>query len=160
MGTSNHSMYAGFKNTLRDFNGFAELFLRDDAGQKLLALYQGIDQSKAVHPSNPGIFRMRFIDYLLAQEEILTKLSVDERSFLQATCVRNMVERVEKYDGELPIDSVFLIIVRISYMDNPEFTAYAKEHSKTMCFINEGMMPFLDAGEAAELDAAINIQWW
>jgi hypothetical protein len=157
--TSNTSMYAGFKNTLRDFNGFAELFRRDDAGQKLLALYQGISQGEAVRSSDSYIFRMRFIEYLLAQDEILTKLGVEERSILQDTCVRNMVERVQKYDGELPTDSVFFVIVRISYLDNPTFTNYAKEHGKVMFFINEGLMPLMEEQEIAEFDATINIQW-
>jgi len=48
--TSSQSMYAGFQNTLRDFNGFEELFRRDDAGQQLLALYQGIDQGRYCVP--------------------------------------------------------------------------------------------------------------
>ena len=123
---SNQSMYVGFQNTLRNFNGFAELFRRDDAGQKLLALYQGIDQEKAVHSSDSYSFRMRFIEYLLAQDEILTKLSVEERGLLQDSCVRNVNERINKYYEQLPLDSALFVIVRISYKDDPAFATYIR----------------------------------
>ena len=156
---SNHSMYAGFQGTLENFNGFAELFQREDAGQKLLALYRGIDQGEAVSSSDSYILRMRYIEFLLAQNEVLTKLSVEERNVLQTACIHNVNERVQKYYEQLPLDSPIFLIARISYMDNSVFIAYAEEHSEIMFFLNTSMMLPLTEAELAEFEAAINIQW-
>ena len=157
--TSNQSMHAGFQNTVENFNGFAELFQREDAGRKLLALYQGIDQSKAVRSSELPYFRTMYMEYLLAQDEILTKLSIEERSALQTACIRKVSERMQKYDDQFPTESGLLIIARISYMDDPVFTAYVKEHGHIMLLVNTGIMPQLNETELAEFKDAIDIQW-
>jgi len=102
---------------------------------------------------------MRYIEYLLAQEEILTKLSHEERSILQSARIRNMNERLEKYHEQLPLDAAFFLVVHISNMNDSVFAAYVQEHTKIQAFLVMGMMPRLDEEEAADFEAALNIEW-
>ena len=156
--TSNTSMYAGFQTTCENFTGFKELFKREDAGRKLLEKYRGIDYEEVVNSQDSYALRMRYIEYIMSQEEILTKLSVDERNELKDICVKNAVERYEKYREQLPLDSVLLLIARISNMDNPAFSDYVKENEKIQSFIIDGMLVSFSEEEFNDFMSFVNIQ--
>ncbi len=138
--TSNTSMYAGFQTTCESFNGFKELFKREDAGRKMFEFYQGINYEDVLTSNDSYALRVRYIEYIMSQEEILTKLGVEERNELKDICVKNAVERNEKYREQLPMDSVLLLIARIANMDDPAFSEYVNDHEKVQNFIKNGML--------------------
>ena len=102
--------------------------------------YQGINYEDVLTSNDSYASRVRYIEYIMSQEEILTILGVEERIELKDICVKNAVERNEKYREQLPMDSVLLLIARIANMDDPAFSEYVNDHEKVQNFIKNGML--------------------
>ena len=155
MVTSNTSIYAGFRETLDSFIGFKELFSRPDAGRKMLEFYESIDFENVVDSSDTVFsLRVRYLEYIMAEEEILTQLTSEERSRLKAVCVENLADRVNKYSDRLPVDSLLLLTARLSYTDDPGFKAYVGEHPLLYGFLKDGwLLDFTEADLQDLLDA-------
>ncbi len=78
--TSN-SLQRGFNKATANFNGFQELYSRSDAAKQLVKIYNKMD-AKAMDsnwtPNKVGsyTFSFTYIEIILAQEQILSKMTV------------------------------------------------------------------------------------
>jgi len=151
--------YLGFLQAVSDFNGFTELFTRQDAGVKMLTFYQGLDYDEVVESKdNPYILFVRRIEYLITQKEILSKLSIEQRASLKATCVNSYNGRYEKYAGMFRPDALLLILTQITYMDDHVFAEYVDTHGgRIRIFLKEGLLISPTEEDKAVLCAALGI---
>ncbi len=115
-----------------------ELFEREDAGVKMVEFYRGIDFRKTTRSPDFSSSRAQYIEMILARKEILSKLSLEERSEFKSFCVNSLVERSNMYTDEINGLTLFNIIVHISNMDDLRFNKFVKEDEKLNMLINEG----------------------
>lgn len=105
-----------FMHAYNDFNGLRELLSRNDAGEKLIAYYQGIDPS-GIDPNWGPIkkgaftFSIVFIEVLLAHDNILARLTKSETNTL-------LTELLKKQEYKISHPEVYSII-------GVQFNAYA-----------------------------------
>lgn len=137
--TSNESMYAGFKKTCTEFYGLQELFKREDAGGEIFELYKNMTFSEVKQSDKYPIFRLKYLEYILSQEEILSRLTIEEREELKNVCINGMIEKYHKSDT-LYADSTLLVIARIMNIDNAEFIIYKESHPKVNAFVEMGVL--------------------
>ncbi|MDY7040242.1 MAG: hypothetical protein SVX38_05200 [Chloroflexota bacterium] len=143
-----NSMQQGFDAVVSRFNGLQELLKREDAGSKLLARYRKMDPETGenwtpLRSSNSSL-DFTFIEMLLAQDDILSKLTPAERRDLLAVSL----EMVRSKQKHADIYSLFgqertaLIMGRILQMEN--FDAFNRKVQE-----NETLQVFLGDGEFA-----------
>jgi hypothetical protein len=89
----------GFEKISANFNGFSELFEREDAGTELLKLYQefGLDVFKK--SENINVFYDMCIDIVIAQPIFLEKLDQKEETHLIKESVNKLSERQKMGDS-------------------------------------------------------------
>ncbi|MDR1736121.1 MAG: hypothetical protein LBR85_04525 [Oscillospiraceae bacterium] len=156
--TSNESMYAGFMKTRKEFNGLEALFKREDAQKILVGKFLKVNLKELANGADDfSILRLRYLEYILAQDEILKSLTPEERQILTDTCQKMIAEKVEKYKDVFSIDSTLLIAARIQVLDNPEFAEYAQSNKKIKYFIERGVQPYLEVEEVEEILQILNI---
>jgi hypothetical protein len=118
------SSQAGIEAIQRDFNGISTLLTRPDAGTLLLDHYQMTDindvQEKAtLIEQGEFVTRVKYLEIILAQPDILSRLSAEERTLLLQEA---MVKRDEKvalgtYYGYTSIESIALLAGRILQLE-------------------------------------------
>lgn len=97
-----------FEHAYNDFNGLREILGRNDAGQKLIAYYQGIDPGAYDpnwEPVMKGAFTTSivFIEVLLAHESILDRLTKSEAKTL-------LTELLKKHEYKILHPEMYSII--------------------------------------------------
>jgi hypothetical protein len=119
----------GFDRITSNFNGFIELYKRDKAATVLLEHYRKI---KSEHLNNPDLLDIRYknmrgkfvidldnIELLLAQNEILLKLTDNEKILLAKECIQKHDEKCKNNDlfGIDNIHSTVLILGRLLQLE-------------------------------------------
>lgn len=92
----------GFEKVSANFNGFSELFKREDAGTELLKLYQEFDlnsfkNSKGIGKTN--VFYDMCIDIVMAQPIFLEKFDQQQEAYLIKESVNRLSMRQEMGDS-------------------------------------------------------------
>lgn len=139
MGASNVSMYSGFLDTCAQFNGLSELLERDDAAVKLKDIYIQSRLDKIISSDPYSTLRMRYLEYIIAQDEILFSLSKAERSALCDACVNRFESVRNDYEGYLPPDSTLLIASKILSVDDADFKELIEEYPSIDTFNQYGI---------------------
>lgn len=137
---SNESMYSGFLDTCEQFNGLAELLKREDSPQKLAEIYTQGKLDEIVSSDSYSILRMRFLEYTIAQDDILFRLSESERASLCKACIGRFESVRKDYEGHLPPDSTLLIASKILSVDNDNFKKLVKEYPGIDAFNHYGLL--------------------
>lgn len=143
MGASAVSMYSGFLDTCKQFNGLSELFKRDAAAVKLKDIYIQNRLDKIISSDPYSSLRMRYLEYIIAQDEILYRLSEAERSALCDACVNRFETVRNDYEGYLPPDSTLLIASKILSADDADFKELIKEYPGIDTFNLYGICDFV-----------------
>ena len=114
-----NSLQQGFDYILEMFNGFDELFDRDDANSELIKLYQQMDPDSVSSISEPvdrGEFmaQFTFIEITIAQYQLINKLTREEVTILLSACLEKYYWKSDSesfgWIGEM---STLAIIARI-----------------------------------------------
>jgi hypothetical protein len=119
-----HFSQTGIEAVQRDFNGLSTLLTRPDAGGLLLERYQTIDlndvqEKLTLIEQGEFAVRMKYLEIILAQPEILAQLSAEERTLLLQ---ETMVKRDEKlallaYYGYMGLEPTALLAGRILQLE-------------------------------------------
>jgi hypothetical protein len=121
-----NSLQLGFDHVKDVFNGFDELFKRENTNTELKKIYQGMNPANVDTISDPvsrGAFmsQFTFIEITLAQYQLIDKLNEDEGKTLINLCLNkyNIKSSIPSYTwvGSM---STLAIIARILYTANYE----------------------------------------
>jgi hypothetical protein len=99
---AHNSIQAGFNYMKNKFNGMLELLDRPDVASVMIKLFKTTDSNWILEEPNPGNsfgFRVSFLTMLLAQDEIVNRLSESERKQLYEETVKkyNIIAKNEKF---------------------------------------------------------------
>ncbi|MBR5714789.1 MAG: hypothetical protein IKX58_08450 [Clostridia bacterium] len=147
---SNESMYSGFLDTCEQFNGLAELLKREDSPQKLVEIYTQGNLGNIIPSDSHSILRTRYLEYTIAQDEILFRLSESERASLCKACIDRFESARKDNKDATALDSTLLIASKILAADNDDFKELVKECPGIDAFNHNGM---LDAETAERLES-------
>lgn len=150
----NHAYY-GFLKQTEYFNGLQELFSRPDAGQKLYELYRNVSFANVLKTDQFPSFRVRYLEYILAQESVLSGLDASTRQDLVKTCIENVHLKMNKYPRVFSIEPTALIAGRILQKDNQEIADLIEGNEALRDFLVSGQSPNLTAEEWGETLNAI-----
>jgi hypothetical protein len=151
--TSNVSMYSGFMDTRKQFNGIAELFKREDAASKLIEVYTTSKLSDITSSDSYSTLRMKYLEYMIAQDEILLSLTKSERSELLEFCINRFDTVRKEYDSFFPPDSTILIVSKILTEDNASFKELVEEYPGIETFNRDGV---IDQGTLDSIETIID----
>lgn len=127
-----NSYNQGLDTLNAQFNGFQELYTRKDRAKELILFYRNIDYKSVVNSTDPYyIMRLRFIDYYIAQDEILSILSKEERDELLDITVNTLSSKSEGYSDIFSGDSTLYLAASIMIIDDKdlETTIYADDEN-------------------------------
>lgn len=137
---SNSTVYDGFLRTLGEFNGLQELMKRADAPQKLLELYAKATPDKVKVDGESDALRMRYLHYIIAQDEIIDGLSKEQRKQLLDECMKKVEQYYTDFRDEFALDPALLIAARICLKDSEKFRTLADEEPWINGFAKSGVL--------------------
>lgn len=143
-----NSLQMGYDYLKSIFNGFGELEKRSNTGALLLDEYQKFDPSNIknydTHLEKGGFSsKMRYIEILLAQKPILSKLDVKTKEKLIENCIFNYekIEELTEYYTTFNLLTPTLILGRILEVDNlPEYVAQKTVDKNLQKFVDYSML--------------------
>ncbi len=106
----------GFERISANFNGFSELFEREDAGTELLKLYQEFDLEsfkKSNGKEKTNVFYDMCIDIVIAQPIFLEKLELQQETYLVNESVNRLSMRQKIGDSSYRQRTTAVILSRI-----------------------------------------------
>jgi hypothetical protein len=149
--TAFNNMQMGFEQNKNDFNGFLELFKRKDAGKELISFYSKINPGEVMSmKSNLDkgnfMFRIFYLEILLAQKDLLSTLNQEEQRILLTECLEKIQEKNNALYSRFQTQTTYLIMTRIlilnqfsTFMDN-----YRHNQSEYDWFVNGIVLPSTD----------------
>lgn len=95
---SANNLQAGFSALLNNFNGFNELINRRDAAKELLLAYQKLNVRDlspdwSLEEKGSFTFKYTYIELLLSQTQILSKLNNQEKQLLRQEAVKKFEQK-------------------------------------------------------------------
>lgn len=117
---SGDSPYEGFLELVKEYNGLQALTEREDAGAVVLSYYENIDIKDWKKEEKSYATKMRYLEYILGQKEVLQRLSVEERTGLFELCRENLSERKKKYPKVFHEEPTKKIMQNIYLLDSDE----------------------------------------
>ena len=151
---SNSTVYKGFLRTLGEFNGLQELMKRTDAPQKLLELYSKATPDKVKVDGESDVLKMRYLHYIMAQDEILDGLSKEQRKQLLDECMKKVEQYYTDFRDEFALDPALMIAARICLKDSESFRTLADEEPWIVGFAEGGI---LLSGNRDEIIRALDV---
>lgn len=137
---SNVSMYDGFQNTRNQFNGLNELFKRTDAGSELVSVYQSVNSKDVLENDPYPTLRVKYLEYILAQDEILQTLTKDEKEKLCTFCLEKLEKQYSDEKQPFYIDSTILVLARIYAIDSADFMKLVESSPNLGMFLKNGVL--------------------
>ncbi len=113
-----NNLQDGFNQVSTEFNGFQELFKREDVGTVLLAIYaktKPADVQKEKDLISKGLFEQRlfFIEFILAQRTVIEKMTESEIKSLLKETILKTEEKAKLEFSTFNKQATSLIAVRI-----------------------------------------------
>lgn len=96
-------VYEGFEQAIDVFNGLQELLTREDAGVELLEYYKNCNLDEWEKT------KRKYLEYIIARDEILKSLSNSER--------KELSEIIQKHGKDYLLETAQLIVDKIAVMD-------------------------------------------
>lgn len=127
-----NSYNQGLDTLNEQFNGFRELYSRKDLAKEIILFYQNIDYKSVVNSTDTYFtLRLRFIDYYVAQDEVLFVFNEEERNELLDATVKALESKSQSFSDTLSIDSTLYLVAGIMKIDDKELevTIYDDENS-------------------------------
>ncbi|MBA7546866.1 hypothetical protein ES705_39267 [subsurface metagenome] len=119
-----NSIQQGFDHIMNMFNGFDELFTRENANIELIKVYQeinpeGVYDFSELADQGAYMTQLTFIEITIAQFQLINKLTAEETETLIEVCLDKYYDKSEipsySWLGEM---SVLAIMARILYSQN------------------------------------------
>lgn len=141
----------GFEQNKKEFNGFQELFHRKDAGKELVNLYSEINPGelklmKSDLDKGNFMFRIFYLEILLAQNDLLNTLSNEEQKNLLSECLDKAREKSNYLYSSFQTQTTYLIMARILLLNhfNPFMERSQLNQSRYDWFVKGIMLPSKD----------------
>jgi len=144
-----NSPVKGLEKITNDFNGLRELQSRDDAGDALVQFYSKLDLDKLLATDKYPSLRLQFLEYIIAQPSILSKVS--DRKALLKHAYKMAELKQNKYSGKFGITSTLFIMAHVLDMDYPEISEKIKNHDIVSHFLETGNIKESHKGEWDEI---------
>lgn len=136
----------GFTSVSSSYNGFTELFRRDDAGTVLLKKYKTIYPEKVKEKStgaSRGFFiaNLSLFEIVLSQDSIISKLSKNEKRELINEAHSKFLSKIRLAENYslLGISTTPLVMGRVMKMDQfPELTELVSENISVAKYLETG----------------------
>lgn len=104
------------------FSGSLELLQRNDAAKELLFYYKDFDYGEIAKSNDPGFtMRVRFFNYYMSQESIISKLTAQEREDLLEVCKNHIMTINENYADIFSTDSIIYLAACVLQADDVAF---------------------------------------
>jgi len=130
-----NSYNQGLDTLNKQFNGFRELYNRKDLAKEIILFYQNIDHKSVINSTDPFFsMRLRFIDYYVAQDEVLFVLSKEERNELLDATVKTLESKSQNFPDTLSIDSTLYLAASIMKIDDKELEATIYDDENSLSF--------------------------
>ncbi|WP_020394509.1 hypothetical protein [Thiolinea disciformis] len=114
---AHNSIQSGFEQVVRNFNGLQDLLSRDDAAQELVKKYKKLEVNlKRVNLSAEDQVnvssKIRRLEWILAQDAIVDRLSLNEQKLLSKLALRNIKNKQldKELYGSLGYESSALVL--------------------------------------------------
>lgn len=128
----------GFTSLYDSFNGLEELVDREDSGECLYEIYRNLNFEKLLESDDYPLLKLKYLETILAQEEILKSMSKETRSNLLKTCKDYFELKISKYSDVLdPIPTTW-IITRVLKIDNIQFRELVESNDALKYFEKYG----------------------
>ena len=108
-----NSSYLGFLSQIETFSGLKELLNRENTGEALCKLYYGISLDNVLANDIFPTYRLRYLEYIIAQPEILAQLNFEQKQELLNYAIDLAKAKEEKYPDIFSTIPSDLIIERI-----------------------------------------------
>jgi hypothetical protein len=142
----------GIEAVIRQFNGLQEFMKREDAATLLLRHYSGLnpkhlDDSWTLVKKGRFSFKFRYIELLLAQDHLFTKLNPIERRQLLNESIRKFESKKKNPEvfGLLSLSFPTLLMAKVLEKDSPP--AFKQELAG-----NEKLSQFLKTGRLTDTE--------
>jgi hypothetical protein len=138
------SWQQGFDRVAARFNGLQELLQRPDAGTKLLAYYRqmepaGIREKSTSLQKGQVAMTFQYVETLLAQEAVLSSMTVDERRDLLVECLGKVHAKEEPDYNVVDVAYTVWVMGRILITDTPDsLELEGRPESRLAYFLEEG----------------------
>lgn len=136
-----NSYNQGLDTLNEQFNGFRELYNRKDLAKEIILFYQNIDYKSVINSTDPYFtLRLRFIDYYVAQDEVLVVFNKEERNELLDATVKALESKSQSFSDTLSIDSTLYLAASIMKIDDKELeaTIYDDDDDENSLFFEQG----------------------
>ncbi len=113
----------GFENISSSFNGFQELFKREDAGKELFKLYKKFDLvsfNKDKRTKSKSSFLDMYYDIVMAQPIFLEKLNKEEEIELIRTSFDRLKTREKRKESLFTEKTTAVLLSRLMIKNNPK----------------------------------------
>jgi len=122
-----NNLQLGFNQVSTEFNGFQELFKRDDAGNVLLELYKAIKPQVILFKTTSlekgkHIQNIFFIEFVLSQKEIIEKFTKAEIKQLLEESLVKLEEKKQYGFSTFSTQTTSLVMCRV--LENIKFDKY------------------------------------
>lgn len=113
-----NNMQEGFEQVSTEFNGFKELYQRDDIAKELPSLYSSISPGDVnLIPTELGkgrfMFRLFYLELMLAQNDLFLNLSSNERNDLIIEAFQKTKEKQEFEYSTFQTRASYLLLGRL-----------------------------------------------
>ncbi|MDD2362384.1 MAG: hypothetical protein PHV32_04305 [Eubacteriales bacterium] len=149
------SFLMGFRIQLNNFNGLQELYKREDSATKLIKIFESINLKKLKKTENSSL-RYRYICFMIAQDEIISQLSHEQKMKLLSTITSQNKEIIEKHSDVFSQHSPIFIKFNLYRTLYSEFNELYYSNACIYQFINTGMWMGISNEEFEELMNQIN----
>lgn len=130
-----NTLQKGFDSTAGRFNGLQALMERSDAGTKLLSKYREMDLEKISKSDPYPSLRIGYVEMLLAQDAILSKLTPSERHELLQICIQKGQLKLGTLSESYSYTTTAVLAGRILQIDNPDFALMVQENPALKAFL-------------------------
>jgi len=131
----------GIEMIIRHFNGLQELMKRDDAGIFLMLRYgklNPLDLEKDWTPVKIGefAFKMRYIELLLAQEQVFSRLNGIQRRRLLKLSIQKFDSKAKKPDvyGLMSLSTPALLMAKVLQKENNQSLRRQMEEQSSLSY--------------------------
>lgn len=130
------NLTTGFKSISNRYNGLKELMSREDIGSVLLDFYSSVDYDNVLKTDKYGCLRLKYLELLMASDDILFSLSSETRQKLLSVCMEKLTDAIENYKDIINPMTTTLVIGKILYMESPEFNNFANSEPIILNYLN------------------------
>lgn len=134
------SMLEGFDVVKQDYDGLQLLAAREDAGTVLVNLYKAYKLNDQSQLDRYACLRLDYLETMLAQPEILAKLTDEQCRELAAECYNKATQIMNARNDEYGITQALYLGVKSLMRADPEFARIVNGSDGARTFAETGVL--------------------